>query len=341
MELEHRSPKSRYHRTSRKNFERQLGAIERRQTRIRRIRQKFDQKNCDRDNEELMKEKGPESWTSEYHIGKTQNYPIELLVFAQEKRQDPAAKVLSNHDLLIELYNITSSQDFIKSLKEHLLPRIQTRVQFEPDKSEGLNTTETAQKHIIVKGDRIYKHKIARFYHTTYDIQRSEDVINPRTSHSHIMLLSTLDSNKKNSVDDDAVADTHPFLYARVIGIYHVNVVYIGPGKKDYDAMRFDFLHVRWLQLEDIQPHGKQYPSAWSSLRLNCLSFPPILQSGSFGFVDPALVLRGCHLIPAFASGKRHSDGIGLSPLSRDNNDWKLYYVNRSDFQEIIYFVKC
>lgn len=91
MELEHRSPKSRYLRTSRKDFEKQLGCIERRQARIRRIRQKFNKSNttC----RELIDEKGPESWESTYHIGKTQNHPVDLVVFAQEKRHDPAAKV--------------------------------------------------------------------------------------------------------------------------------------------------------------------------------------------------------------------------------------------------------
>lgn len=91
MELEHRSPKSRYMRTSRKCFEKQLGQIERRQARIRRIRQKLDKNN--KIHEVLMHEKGPESWESEYHIGKTQNHPLDLGAFAQENRYDPAAKV--------------------------------------------------------------------------------------------------------------------------------------------------------------------------------------------------------------------------------------------------------
>ncbi len=42
IELEHRSSKSRYLRTNRKNFEKQLGDIERRQARNRRIRQKLN-----------------------------------------------------------------------------------------------------------------------------------------------------------------------------------------------------------------------------------------------------------------------------------------------------------
>lgn len=78
MELEHRSPKSRYLRTSRKDFELQLSRIERRQTRIRRIRQKLD--DFTRKREVLEHEKVPESVpsTASYHIGKTQNHALDI-----------------------------------------------------------------------------------------------------------------------------------------------------------------------------------------------------------------------------------------------------------------------
>lgn len=216
----------------------------------------------------------------------------------------------------------------MKNLKAHLLPRIQCRIKVDPDKIVSENIAEVAQKVVLVKGNRVYMHKLARFYHTTYDVRRSEDVINPRTSHSNVMLLSTLSRNEENPLDTTV---SHPFLYARVIGIYHVNVVYTGPGMQDYAAMRFDFLHVRWFQLAAIQSQGRHHARDWASLRLDRLSFPPMAEQGSFGFVDPNLVLRGCHLIPAFSLGKRYSDGIGLSAIAGDSNDWKNYYVNRSD----------
>lgn len=91
MELEHRSPKSRYLRTSRKNFEKQLTQIERRQARIRRIRQKFNDNGKART--VFKHEKGPESSACDYHIGKTQNHPLNLDLLARESRDDPAAKV--------------------------------------------------------------------------------------------------------------------------------------------------------------------------------------------------------------------------------------------------------
>ncbi len=128
----------------------------------------------------------------------------------------------------------------------------------------------------------------------------------------------------------------HPFLYGRVIGIYHVNVIYTGPGTVGYEPMRFDILRIRWFQLDPVQSQVES--SGWDSSRLDRLSFPPTSCGASFDFIDPKLVLRGCHLIPAYSSGKKYSDGKGISLMSRDKNDWNYYYVNRSGiFQCIVY----
>ena len=90
-ELEHRTPKSRYIRTSRKFFEKQLSQIERRQTRIRRIRQKIDGIRSIR----LQPDKRPDSSAIKYHIGKSQNNPIILGSFLRENRSDPALQVVA------------------------------------------------------------------------------------------------------------------------------------------------------------------------------------------------------------------------------------------------------
>jgi hypothetical protein len=52
-------------------------------------------------------------------------------------------------------------------------------------------------------------------------------------------------------------------------------------------------------------------------------------EDDTFGFLDPSDVLRSCHIIPAFAKGKLHADGKGLSALAHDSPDWTMYYVNR------------
>jgi hypothetical protein len=88
-ELEHRTPKSHYTRTSRKNFEKQLSQIERRQARIRRIRQRINEiRKID-----LQPDKRPDSSAIRYHIGKSQNNPIILGSFLRENRSDPALQV--------------------------------------------------------------------------------------------------------------------------------------------------------------------------------------------------------------------------------------------------------
>lgn len=93
MELEHRSPKSRYLRMSRKNFEKQLGNIERRQARIRRIRHKLNEN----DNVREIREKQPDSSNTSYHIGKTQNFAVDLASIAVKGSTEFSMKVLYYH----------------------------------------------------------------------------------------------------------------------------------------------------------------------------------------------------------------------------------------------------
>lgn len=169
---------------------------------------------------------------------------------------------------------------------------------------------------VLFKNERMYRHNLARFNYTTYDVRRAQDVINPNTSHCDIMLLAD------SSIQTCDETRLHHFLYARVLGIYHVNVVYTGKGSLDYAARKIYFLWVRWFQTTG--PAAK-----WSDLRFDSLSFPPMARENSFGFVDPSDVLRACHVVPAFASGKVHSDSISLSLCANDSDDYRQYYVNR------------
>ena len=79
--------------------------------------------------------------------------------------------------------------------------------------------------HVIFKGNRIYRHPLLRINYTTYDLCRETDSVNLRTDHRDIMLLTRRDRS-----------NTQPFCYARVLAIYHANVVYVGPESKDYQA---------------------------------------------------------------------------------------------------------
>lgn len=160
-------------------------------------------------------------------------------------------------------------------------------------------------------------------------MRRDQDIINPKTSHCNIMLLAQPGLCR--------LPNDHPFIYGRVLGIFHVNVFYRGPGAVDNDPQRFDCLWVRWYNLEAKESQkgtregatratGRQkvYP-----YRLDRLSFQPWEAEDAFGFVDPADVLRGCHVIPAFSAEKSFPNGKGLSSLARDFEDWNAYYISR------------
>jgi hypothetical protein len=177
-------------------------------------------------------------------------------------------------------------------------------------------TTDSPADHdwltVLLRHDRIYKHNIMRVNYTTYDVRRAQDVIHPASSHCNVMVLNP------NAGDSAG----HPFWYARVLGIYHANIVYTGLGTVDYLPRRLEFLWVRWY-------HADNLSVSWATGSLDRVRFPPMSDEDSFGFLNPADVLRGCHVIPAFARGKARHDGLGISRCACDSKDWQAYYVNR------------
>lgn len=201
----------------------------------------------------------------------------------------------------------TLLQNFVPKLKEHLLRRI--NAQTGPTgvgEEQDINT-------IILKDDRMYQHNIARFNYTTYDVRRAQDVINPRTSHCNIMVLRS---------SNDIGRQGHKYIYGKVLGVYHVNVIFIGHGMVDYTPIRMEFLRIRWYEPMDEV-------SAWETSTLDRVKFPPLTNEHSFDFLDPADVLRGCHIIPRFVRGRRYADGPGVSACAKDKDDWREYYINR------------
>lgn len=175
------------------------------------------------------------------------------------------------------------------------------------------NASMGTPDHVLLRGDRIYEHHVFRVNYTTYDVRRNQDTFNPRSNRCDLMMLL--------SPGDADEPVQHRFCYARVIGAYHANVQYIGPGLSDYNPRRLDFLHVRWFQW--IPPDRQR------AVELDVLQFVPLDVDDAFGFIDPAEILRGCHLIPAFAKGRPHLDRAVLSPIAKECDEWKYYYVNR------------
>lgn len=161
---------------------------------------------------------------------------------------------------------------------------------------------------MVFKQNRVYRHNLMQINYTTYNVRCAQDVVNPNTEHHDIMMLSR--------------SSSHPFCYAHVIGIFHTNIIYTGPGLLDYQPRWLKFLWVRWFELIE-QPSGDIDPA------LDALHFLPMMEDDAFGFVDPADVVRSCHIIPTFAMGRLHPNGVAMSHCAQDGADWKQYYINR------------
>lgn len=165
----------------------------------------------------------------------------------------------------------------------------------------------------------IYSHKVMRVNYTTYDLRREQDTISIRTK-PDIILLS-----REDSPDSDGAAP-HPYWYARVIGIFHADVIHTGLQSKSLLPQRMDFLWVRWLGRD----YSRLHQCGWKARRLMRVGFQDGSSPGAFGFLDPALVIRSVHLEPAFALGR--TDEYLLPSIARqpsdEDKDWAFYYVN-------------
>jgi len=165
---------------------------------------------------------------------------------------------------------------------------------------------------IVLQNNYIYEHKTASFNYTTYDLRRDQDTLNPTGAalRRYVMIPSYEDATDNGS---------HPFWYARALGVFHVNIYYKGSNKK----RKLQFLTVRWFGQDPDWLGGARH------LRLDRIGYVPEDDLEAFGFLDPSEVLRACHLIPAFAEGKTTSL-LGPS-IARDgkDGDWVNYYVMR------------
>ena len=142
-------------------------------------------------------------------------------------------------------------------------------------------------------------------------MRQDQDIINLRTPHCNIMLLAL------SKDEAQPLAGAHPFLYGRILKIFHANVVYKGPGMSDYIPWQLYLLWVWWYDLKPATKRGK----STTLYELDHLVFLPVFRQGAFGFLDPSDVLQGCHIIPALAKGMTFSDGRGMSSWAQYSDD--------------------
>lgn len=173
--------------------------------------------------------------------------------------------------------------------------------------------THEDRQTVRFRNGTIFRVRTARVNYTTYDLRRAYDTINPRT-HSFVMVASA-----------ETEPNSHPFWYASVIGIFHADVQHIGKNSQDFRPQRMEFLWVRWLGVVPGYSFGRK------RARLPKLGFIPDSDDYAFGFLDPLLVIRGCHLLPAFADGKTNdlliTEGDTEARLPGQRDDWANFYV--------------
>ncbi|KAI6166743.1 hypothetical protein EDD17DRAFT_1470760, partial [Pisolithus thermaeus] len=99
-------------------------------------------------------------------------------------------------------------QDFFDHLKDHLLEHI-----LEVDYTGNvLSFSDGDCDNVVISQNVMYKHQTLRVNYTMYNLCQEQDTINPHT-HADIMLLS----HETDSLH-------HPYWYACVVWIFHVNV---------------------------------------------------------------------------------------------------------------------
>ncbi len=167
------------------------------------------------------------------------------------------------------------------------------------------------------QNNRIFRHKVLRVNYTSYDVRRSQDSMNPRTQANVMLPASDLD------VDTGVSPSGHPFAYARILGVYHAEIIHSVLGRRP-STHTMEFLWVRRYQLD------RTYRAGFAARRLPRICFTPEDNPMAFGFIDPDDVIRGVHLIPAFAHGTStlESSEYLASSSGPGHTLWNFYYVN-------------
>lgn len=200
------------------------------------------------------------------------------------------------------LANKQLHKTFIDDLKNHVLSRLYNHGFTGSDKE----FSDDEREQLIIHNNLIYRHSLLRVNYTTYNVQRDQDVISPRIPSRSFVMMPAADDD-----DDD-------YWYAKVLGIYHVRVIHPPTGGNTPQTLQF--LWIRWLGSEP------GYGGGLKKARLPRVGY--IQQGpGAFGFLDPANIIRGALLIPAFSFGITNQ----LLPLSgywdTKEGDWESYYV--------------
>ncbi|KAJ7033960.1 hypothetical protein C8F04DRAFT_1260454 [Mycena alexandri] len=296
-EMTHKKAKLFYRRTNKHQFELQIAAHERRQRLLRAIKRRLDQQEASAP--------APDESTAVPDVEPQPPAPAPPPV------ESELNSILQPEDDTLPL-TPPHQHHHISDSKRTWLHLVMFLSKFRGDPALTFSLQDLAD--VTIQRERVYTHKILRVNYTTYDTQRDQDTLNTST-HPDFMVLA-------HEEEDN---NPHPYWYGRILGIFHADVRHVGPRSKTGGRpQRMEFLWVRWFG-RDID-----HVAGWATKRLHRVGFVEA-DNGPFGFLDPAQVLRGAHIIPAFHHGRttellgpsiaRHFDG-------ENDEDYCYCYVN-------------
>ncbi|KAI0316147.1 hypothetical protein OF83DRAFT_1128468 [Amylostereum chailletii] len=304
-ELQHRRSKRLYSRTNRHNIVAQIAKQDARETLLhivgRRLNAHIKKKDFLRAREKCrlraqrrhaLTERLPQTEpNTHYDISQTATDRVNIAAWLSGNEDDPALK------------------NYLDKLRDHVLARLLGQ---EYDGDQHQFTNEERESVIFVR-DELHQHQVLRVNFTTDDLRRKQDTINPRT-HADVMVLSP-----------DKDGSKVPYWFARVLDIFHLDVIHRGPLSQSTKIQRVDVLWVRWLGLNvDNATTG-----GWMKRRLHGVGFVPQDDADAFGFLNPDQVIRAAYLVPAFAYGRTSAylkPSIARLPHEHDE-DWNMFYA--------------
>ncbi|KDQ06064.1 hypothetical protein BOTBODRAFT_181936 [Botryobasidium botryosum FD-172 SS1] len=265
-ELEHRIMKRRYQQGSKtKKSDEEIAAIETVDYQLQRIEDKVQAvlSNAPPEPVPLKHQRRPRKKgdpSARYNIGTKTSTKFAVESFIQEHQDDPATKT------------------FWEDLKDYFIAAVRGELH------EGREYPNSERHALYIKDDTIHSHAGIQFNYTTYDVRRGQDSITLKSGRGCVMAVAA-----------DRAQDG-PFLYARVLGVFHANLVSNTNGLPE-------------------------------------VSYLPLTSTAAVGFISPNNDIRASHIIPRFSLGRNVVlDGWGrlktASLVENSAGGWKSYYVS-------------
>ncbi|KAF7358346.1 hypothetical protein MVEN_00884200 [Mycena venus] len=139
---------------------------------------------------------------------------------------------------------------------------------------------------------KLQEHLLRRLLHPNW----SGDGTEYSSQERNLLLIDSMNPQTRADImtlaPEDAT-DGHPFSYARILGVFHCSSGFV------------------------------------ASVSITVIEFLPDSDPNAYGFVDPDEVIRGSHLIPAFAHGP--TQPVEYTTLARkedEYDDWRYHHVN-------------